>query len=273
MNPKSLLLLSLCSLPLVAKACDNPFGYSYLSETLAPGKVSFVQWATGRLGRDLGAGYDSGYRAVDLRSELEFGLSEREQLSAYLNYRHFDTAVRDGLRFDGVQVAYMRMLAHPDQEAWGSAIYIEPGYSQSSSKSGALRDQYSLEVKYLLQHNLGEEGQDGIYAANLVGEVERVPSTGEDALTLKLTQGVAWQVGERWQAGLEAVVGAEWAEGSDFEHFSAFVGPCARYQSEGSFFMTATALAQVAGSPTDKGELNVGDKSPWEIRLKAGFDF
>lgn len=257
----------------VAQGCDNPFGYSYLTETLPAGRVEFIQWATGRFGRDLGAGYESGYRGVDLRSEIEAGISEREQLAFYVNYRHFATSQRDGMRFDGLQVAYMRMLAHPDKEAWGQAVYVEPGYSQSSSKTGALRDQYSLELKYLLQHNLGEEGQDGIYAANLVAKGERVPSTDADNLSLKLTQGLAWQVSEGWQAGLEAVVGAEWAEGVDFSHFTVFAGPCARYQSEGSFFVTAALVAQLAGSPADKGELNTRDKSPWELRVKTGFAF
>lgn len=262
----------LALLPMAASACDNPFGYSYLAETLAPGRVEFVQWATGRFGRDLGSGYDARYRGFDLRSELEFGLSDREQLSAYLNYRYLDTPGREGLRFDGLQLAYMRMLAHPDHEDWGKAIYVEPGYSQSSSKTGALRDQWSLEAKFLLQHNFGE-AQEGIYAANLVAKVEREPTGDRDNLALKLTQGVAWQVAMSWQVGLEAVVGSEWSEGTDFRHFTAFVGPCARYQSEGSFFAMATVLAQVAGAPTDKGELNVTDKSPWEARLKAGFAF
>lgn len=265
--------LPFCLLPALCQACDNPFGYTYLTETLTKGRAEYIQWATARLGRDIGSGYDSSYKALDLRSEVEVGISDNEQLSFYANYRHFDTSVRDGLRFDGMQVAYMRMLSHPDKEAWGQAIYIEPGYSQSSSKTGALRDQYSLEFKYLLQHNLGEEGQDGIYAINLVAEVEREPESDGDTLSLKLTQGAAWQVSESWQAGWEAVLGAEWAEGVDFEHFSLLAGPCARYQSQGSFFVTATLMAQVAGSPSDRGDLNVTDKSPWELRLKAGFAF
>ena len=265
-------LCGLTFLPLAASACDNPFGYSYLTETVAAGKVEFVQWATGRFGRDIGSGYDGRYRGFDLRSELEFGLSEREQLSAYVNYRYLDTSAREGLRFDGMQLAYMRMLAHPDQESWGRAIYLEPGYSQSSSKAGGLRDQWSLEAKYLLQHNFGES-QEGIYAANLVAKVERVPASDDDTLSLKLTQGLAWEVALGWQVGAEAVLGAEWAEGTDFRHFTAFVGPCARYQSEDGLFATLTVLAQVAGSPADKGELNVTDKSPVEARLKLGLGF
>jgi cobalt-zinc-cadmium resistance protein CzcA len=66
---KHLLLPAL--LPIAAQACENPFGYSYLSETLAAVRVEYVQWATGRFGRDIGSGYDGRYRGFDLRSEIE----------------------------------------------------------------------------------------------------------------------------------------------------------------------------------------------------------
>lgn len=255
-----------------AQACDNPFTYSYLTETLKPGKTEVVQWATARLGRDIGSGYDARYRGFDFKTEIERGLSENEQVAFYLNYRYFETSVRDGLRFDGLQVAYMRMLADPDKESWGQAIYIEPGYSQSSSKNGSLHDEYSLELKYLLQHNFGAQ-QDWVYAANLVGEVEHKPATDENATKLKLTQGVAFQINANWFAGVEVVAEAEWAEMDDFEYSAVLAGPCFRHQRENGLFLSMTALAQVVGTYADKGDLNVSDKSPWEIRLKAGVEF
>lgn len=253
-------------------ACDNPFTYAYLTETLKPGKVEFVQWATGRFGRDTGSGYGARYRGVDLKTEIEVGISENEQVSLYLNQRYFETSARDGLRFDGVQISYMRMLADPDNEAWGQAVYIEPGYSQASSKTGSLRDEYSLELKYLAQRNFGQES-DWVYAANIVAEVERKPATDEDAVKLKLTQGLARQLDTHWFAGLELVAEAEWAEMNDFEYAAVLAGPCVRHQRENGFFVTLTALAQVIGSPADKGDINVSEKSPWEARLKAGIEF
>lgn len=256
----------------VTQACDNPFTYSYLTETLKPGKTEVVQWVTARLGRDIGTGYDARYRGFDFKTEIERGVSENEQLSFYLNYRDLDTSVREGLRFDGLQVSYKRMLADPDKEAWGQAIYIEPGYSQSSSKNGGLRDEYSLELKYLAQRNFGAQ-QDWVYAANIVAEVERKPATDEDAAKLKLTQGVAFQVNANWYAGLEVVAEAEWAEMNDFEYSAVLAGPCFRHQRESGFFLSVTTLAQVVGSPADKGDLNVSEKSPWEVRLKAGVEF
>lgn len=269
---KSLLSTLTLASAATALGCDNPFGYSYLTETIKPGRTEIVQWVTGRFGRDMGSGYDARYRGFDLKTEVEWGLSANEQLSLYFNNRYLDNSAREGLRFDGFQVAYMRMLANPDVAEWGQAIYIEPGYSQTSSKDGAFRDEYSLELKYLLQHNFGSSHQN-VYAANLIAEVERKPATGADAVKLKLTQGVAWELDKHWIAGLEVVAEAEWAELNDFEYAAVFAGPCLRYQREAGLFATLTVLAQVAGSPADKGSLNVSEKSPYEARLRVGYEF
>ena len=51
------------------------------------------------------------------------------------------------------------------------------------------------------------------------------------------------------------------------------MGPCVRYQNESGFFTAVTALAQVYGSPADKGDINVSEKSPYEVRIKAGINF
>ena len=252
--------------------CENPFGYSYLTETLKPGRTEIVQWVTGRFGRDIGAGYDARYRGFDLKTEVEIGLSANEQVSFYFNNRYLDNSVRDGLRFDGFQVAYMRMLANPDKAEWGQAIYIEPGYSQTSSKNGGVRDEFSLELKYLLQHNFGAS-QENVYAANLVAEVEHKPATGADAVKLKLTQGIAWELNKHWIAGVEVVAEAEWAEFNDFEYAAVLAGPTVRYHRDNGFFATLTVLAQVMGSPADKGNLNVSEKSPYEARLRVGYEF
>lgn len=275
-NPSLTMKTLLTTLSLISAAnafgCDNPFGYSYLTETIKPGRTEIVQWVTGRFGRDLGAGYDARYRGFDLKTEYEIGLSANEQLSFYFNNRYLDNSVREGLRFDGFQVAYMRMLAHPDKASWGQAIYVEPGYSQTSSKDGAIRDEYSLELKYLVQHNFGAS-QENVYAANLIAEVERKPATGADAVKLKLTQGIAWELNKHWIAGVEIVAEAEWAELNDFEYAAVLAGPCLRYQRENGFFATFTVLGQVMGSPADKGDLNVSEKSPYEARLRCGIEF
>lgn len=265
----------LTTLALVSAAsafgCDNPFGYSYLAETIKPGKMEVVQWITGRFGRDLGAGYDARYRGFDLKTEIEWGISANEQLAVYVNSRYFERTSRDGLLFDGFQVAYKRMISNPDTQEWGVALYVEPGYSQVSSKNGAHRDQLKLELKLLLQHNFGDD-DEWVYAANVIGELEHETATDADSGKLKLTQGLARSVGPNWYLGAEAIVEAEWSEFTNHQYTAVLAGPCVRYQQE-SFFITLTALAQVSGTPATKGDLNVTKKSPYETRLRVGYEF
>lgn len=253
-----------------ASACENPFGYSYLAETLKPGKYEFEQYVTGRFGKDLGAGYDARYRGFDLRTEIEFGLSPTEQLALELDQTYFDTADREGLRFRGVNVEYVKMLANPDTQAWGQAFYLEAGFSQASRHDGHLRDRWALESKYILQHNFGENSP-WMYVANLGVEVMHTRG-GEDALELFVTQGLSYQLNKEWTVGVEALAAAEWVEGVDFEASGVQVGPCVNYRRN-DFSVSFTLLAQLTGAPANKGNLNVSEYSPYEARLKVSWEF
>lgn len=254
-----------------ANACDNPFSYSYIAETVKPGKYEFEQYVTGRFGKDLGAGYDARYRGFDLNTEIEFGLSATEQLSFYLNTLYVDSSVREGLRFNGINLAYKRMLADPDKHNWGQAIYLEATYSQASSSTGAFRHRYGLEAKYIFQHNFGENS-GWIYAGNLVAEATHTSGTGEDAVEFKLTQGLARELNHEWTLGMEVVAEAEWVELNDFEAAGLFVGPVLNYR-KGPLSASLTLLAQVVGSPQDKGSLNVSEYSPYQARLRVSWEF
>lgn len=253
-----------------ANACDNPFSYSYIAETVKPGKNEFEQYITGRFGKDLGAGYDARYRGFDLRSEIEFGLSPTEQLALELDQTYFDTADREGLRFRGVNVEYIKMLASPDTHAWGRAFYLEGSYSQASLHDGHLRDRWTVESKYILQHNFGENSP-WMYVANLGVELLHTRG-GEDAFELFVTQGLSYQLNKEWAIGVEALAAAEWIEGADFEESGVQVGPCINYRKN-DFSVSFTLLAQLTGAPANKGSLNVSEYSPYEARLKVSWEF
>lgn len=265
-TPALLGLLSAAS----AIGCENPFGYSYLAETLKPGKYEFEQFVTGRFGKDLGAGYDARYRGFDLRTELEFGISADEQVALEFDQTYFDTADREGLRFRGVSLEYIKMLAHPDKHAWGRAFYLEAGYSQASLHDGHLRDRWTVESKYILQHNFGDNSP-WLYVANLGVEALHTQG-GEDAFELFVTQGIAYQLTKEWTVGLEAFAAAEWIEGADFEESGVQVGPVLNYR-RGDFSVAFTVLAQLTGAPANKGSLNVAEYSPYEARLKFSYEF
>ena len=263
-------LLALCLSAATVLACENPFGYSYLAETLKPGRYEFEQYVTGRFGKDLGAGYDPRYRGFDLRTEIEYGISAKEQLALEIDQTYFDTADREGLRFRGVSLEYIRMLADPDKNDWGRAFYLELGYSQASLHDGHLRDRWTVESKYILQHNFGDNSP-WMYVANLGVELLRTQG-GEDAFELFVTQGIAYQVTKEWTIGLEAFAASEWVEGADFEESGVQVGPMINYRKD-DLSVAFTVLAQLSGAPATKGSLNVAEYSPYEARLRFSWEF
>jgi hypothetical protein len=265
---KKLLPLFLCA---AATACENPFGFSYIAETIKPGRYEIEQYITTRIGRDIGNGYEARYRGMDLKTEFEIGLSDHEQVNLELTQLYVESSVRDGLRFNGVNMSYKRMLADPDKAAWGHAIYLEGAYSQVSSKTGSFRDRYGLEAKYIFQHNFGPDS-GWIYIGNLIGEATHTSGTGEDAFECKLTQGIARELNAEWTLGLEAVGVAEWAELNNFESAALFVGPTLNFR-RGDLSVTLAGLAQVVGSPQDKGDLNVSEHSPYQVRLLVAYEF
>jgi hypothetical protein len=266
---KSLSLLTLTAA--TAVGCDNPFGYSYSAETVKQGHYEFEQYVTAGLGRDLGAGYDGGYRGYALKSEFEYGLSANEQIEIEVNQLFLHTADRNGLRFDGVNVEYRRMLADPDKADWGRAFTLELGYSQADAGSGDLRSRYAFEAKYIFQHNFGENSP-WLYVANLSGEVTYTPKVSESAFELRLSQGIAYQLDKHWSAGLECVAITEWADFNDFEESGVLAGPMLNYRKD-KFSASLTALAQVTGAPANRGRLNVSEYSPLEVRLVASWEF
>lgn len=264
------ILASSLFLAAAASACDNPFGYSYIAETLKPGNAELEQFVTGRFGKDLGAGYDARYRGFDLRTELEYGLTATDQLALEIDQTYFDTADREGLRFRGISVEYKKMLANPDKHDWGRALYLELGYSQASIHDGHLRDRWTLESKYILQHNFGADSP-WMYVANVGVELLHTRG-GEDAFEVFATQGLSYQLNKEWAVGVEAVAASEWIEGADFEESGVQVGPCVNYRKD-KFSFSFTFLAQLTGAPANKGSLNVSEYSPYEARLKFSYEF
>ena len=64
----------------------------------------------------------------------------------------------------------------------------------------------------------------------------------------------------------------EWVEFNDFEEAGFFIGPCVNYRKD-NFSATLTTLAQIAGAPVSKGNLNVVENSPYEARLTIAWEF
>jgi len=150
-----------------AQADENLWGYTYGSETLPKGGWEFYQWATWRTGKAEGT-----YDAVDLRTEFEYGITDRFQASGYLNtvYQNINNTGTNAFAFQGVSLEFKYALTSPYKDPIGVALYFEPSYSRVDKESGQSGTEYELEPKIIVQKNFLEDQL--IAAVNLTAEFE-----------------------------------------------------------------------------------------------------
>jgi hypothetical protein len=277
---------------LEARADENLFGYSYGTETLPKGAVELYTWTTWRTDKGHGT-----YDALDLRQEIEYGVTDRFQASLYLNQRYHrihnsqPVEVEDGeeereypnrnaFAFDGVQTELKYAFTSPYVDPLGFALYLEPGWSRIAKESGKHEDALSLEAKALFQKNFLEDTL--IAVVNVSPEYEWAKGKGidhwENELELELTGGLSYRVAPRWYAGIETRYTSEYPNFPDESHrefWGMFLGPALHYAAE-RWWVTVTALPQVYGDPHDRDRsqtLHLDDLEAFELRIKTGFDF
>ena len=264
-----------------ARADENYFGYSYGTETLPKGSWEFYNWVTWRTSKGEGS-----YNALDLRQEIEYGITDRLQASLYLNERYHaidgvgSPKDRDQFGFQGVQVSTKYAFLSPYKDLFGFALYAEPGYSRISKGSGRLQDQWSMEVKAMFQKNFLDDQL--IAVLNISPEFEVGKKKGErhweNELAFEVTSGLTYRVAPKWYVGFETRYDSTY-EGfpaeTDRSAWAFYVGPAVHYDAE-RWWVTMTALPQVGGAPnngTRSAALNLDEYEKFELRIKTGFDF
>lgn len=144
---------SLLLAPGAASADENYFGYSYGAETLPKGQSEAYLWLTDRRGKDAGH-----YDAQDYKIELEHGLTDRMQVSGYVNFAShhirglepdFNRVDRD-FSFQGLQASAKYRVLSPYKDGIGLAFYAEPGWSRIHKVEGKRTTEFELELKAIV---------------------------------------------------------------------------------------------------------------------------
>lgn len=269
-----------------AAADENLLGYSYGSETLPKGKTEGYVWITHRAGKDEGT-----YRATDYKLELEHGLTDRLQVSGYLNFAshkveglepEFEDVDRD-FGFQGTQVSVKYAILSPYKDPVGLAIYFEPGYSRIHKVTGERNREWEIETKLIAQKNFLNDQL--IWIGNLTyeqefereSEIENgiVEHEWEKEAALEFTTGLSYRFAPNWFAGIEGRYHSEYPgfpSKVHREHYAVFLGPTLHWGGERAWF-TATWLPQLAGSPSPDGSLHLEEHEKNEFRLKVGYNF
>jgi opacity protein-like surface antigen len=290
-----------------ARADEQIFNYTYGAEVMPEGTSQIYQWVTQRSEKAEGS-----YQATDYRTEYEYGLTNRLQLSLYLDARsHFiegSAPVEDDgmggsmdaypdlnrkLGFDGVAAAFKYNILSPYiGNGLGIAVYLEPGYSRIFKITGERMEQYSLEAKLIIQKNFLDDRL--VTAINFTPEFEKRRFDNDpsrswgDEMAFEVTAGASYLVAPKWYVGLETRYHSEYPskmENDKFgenpkygtrEHYAVFLGPTIHYATT-KWWVTATWLPQLFGGMPDMKsgpfKKHLNEHEKNEFRLKIAYNF
>lgn len=246
-----------------AIAGEDLFGFVYTLDLQPKGKFEFEQRVDTTHGQAVGS-----YNLTELRSELEYGLTNDIQISGYLNafrvqannnYLSPETCAQvpctagfgvpasrnnqdpyNRKRIDGASAEIIWRITNPVTSPVGVGVYFEPTFGQ-------LEDE--LEYRLILQSNFLDDRL--IFAVNGLVEQEKEKYAGDGIIRntmLDLLYGVNYRFAPKWSGGIEG----RWHHDSDGYFYNThtqtanFVGPTFHYAAK-DFWMTAAWRHQISG--------------------------
>lgn len=274
--------LALATITGTMLAHEEPFGYLRGAQSEAKGEWEITQWSTARVGKEGGR-----YLGLDLATEVEYGMTDRLQVAAYLlaDYHYTKDAVGSSEAFDdrnrfglnGTSFELKYQLLDPTKAAFGVSLYFEPGYNSIERAGGERHDEFELETKLIVQKNFFDNRLIAVFNYTIEPEFEKSPgSDWETNIVMEWAAGLSWKFADHWWLGVETRLDTEFGDAdlnnSEFVTFSA--GPTLHYAGD-RFFATLAVLPQIWGWPdqTRTGGLHLDDRERLEIRLKLGTEF
>jgi hypothetical protein len=225
--------LSLCTLtlafsPLISFGGVRHFTFLYEAPTSARGSVELENWVTWKRTTD-----PERFDQVDFRHEIEFGVTDRFQVSVYLADWFYETdREHSGFAYSDSAIELIYNLTNPVDDPVGLSIYGE-------IKAGDRL--LELESKLIAQKNFGplilayNATLEAVWEGNDLTENE-----GEFSQAL----GASYEISPPISVGVELLHEFVFPEWHDEENIrNLFVGPNVSYRSR-NWFVTVTALAQ-----------------------------
>ncbi len=255
-------------------ASNRYFGYVYQPETSPAGELEFEQWVTVRSGRtsDTVNPRDAkeNYTKMQVRSEIEYGVTDRYTVSGYLNFEQtryrevFSGSDISKFRFAGVSIENRYMVLNPAENPVGMTLYIEPTFAGDESK---------LEEKIIFGNRFG----DWIWAVNFIHETEWKKNFNATDAKVAVTAGLARSLGKHWTLGVEAREVTGFPEYEKATYSALFLGPVLSYRNE-KLWGLISVMPQIYGTnygnDTDNNpHLVLTDLERVNIRVGFGFEF
>jgi hypothetical protein len=248
------------------------------AETLPKGRADVYQFVTYRTGK-----HGGDYHGFDADTEIEYGITDRFQLSGSMVNHYFHNHGVDGLdnannfRVGGFELAGKYRVLSPFKDPVGLALRLESGYLLHDEVGGLRQHEIYLAPEIDLQKNFRD---DTITCAlNLGSEWAWGKKPAEEyphELSLQGALGVSYRFAPNWFIGVEGHTRSEWPmfDFGNFEHLATYAGPSLHYAAK-RWWVTLTWTHQVWGSEVDpvvSGKA-FAEESSDKFRLKIGFNF
>lgn len=262
---------------LLAVADENLFGTILGSETLPAGHFDLYQTTSLRTGKDQGH-----YYGWDIDSEVEYGVTDRFQMSMEVKQHIFDTHGVDGLdngtyyRFGGVELAAKYRFNSVFKDSYGLTFRPEIGFLRYDDVGGLIQKEIFISPNLIYQKNFFDDTL--IFVANAGIELAWGKKPAEEydkELSFQGGMGLTYRVAPNWFVGGEARIRSEYPDFKliNHEHTAVFVGPAIHYASE-KWWATLQWGYQVWGEGIDEPQGHTFAEETWnEFRLKIGFNF
>jgi hypothetical protein len=258
----ALVLWSALVLAPAARASEGMFSYTYTTDTTPAGNWEYEQKQILRTGKARGS-----YTAVDLRNEMEYGITDRLQGSLYLNssYNYMKNQYdpdnvsmnlpdRNEFNVNGVSMEFLYRILSPYTDGIGLAAYLEPELSVRDHMTGQDQIERALEGRIILHKTFLDDTL--VTAFNLMFEPEWEKDDGltTKELWLQASLGATYRVAAGWFVGLELRNHREFPKMDmrNQEHSAYFLGPTLHYATQTAWF-TLTVLPQIKGTPAQLG--------------------
>jgi hypothetical protein len=255
----------------VAHADEPLFGYVYTTDLLPKGKMEVEHWDTLREGRSRGD-----FHVLQDRTEVSYGLTDRLQISGYLNLAYADVRGNapsgetappeifadynanpdksfNHFRLESLSGEVIYRIASPYTSPVGVALYLEPSVGPRT---------YELESRLILQKNFFDDRL--VIAANatigfewrrLHGDPEADPASvdfidhWDQETDVNFGLAASYRFAPKWSAGAEFQNEREWAGLDPFAsskrtNVAWYAGPTLHYAT-GHYFFTGTFLVQL----------------------------
>ncbi|HTP84073.1 MAG TPA: DUF6662 family protein [Alphaproteobacteria bacterium] len=289
-----------------ARADEPVFGFIYTTDLLPQGQKEMEQWLTWRH-QKAGGTYDQ----LENRTEFSYGVSDRFQLSGYLNY-NWSRAFHNGpdgattppeqfsdynvapdgkfnaTRFVGASVEGIYRVLSPYTDAVGLALLLEPtiGPNFKELEARAIVQKNFLDDRLILAANLTWAPEIRDLPANPYADPDSTDAHANTNIETDLNWGIgaSYRFAPNWSFGWEFQNEREvnqWAIFSRKQWMGSayYTGPTIHYGGE-TFFATFTAWEQLpwAKNYTDSSVIVGGrdydvDFEKFRTRLKVGFYF